>query len=119
MDLTDVTEEQLCLAVERLNHRPRKVLGFRTPHEVFLGVEMCYTKPPLAVALLNPRSEVIKPENWTAIAAGCALMSDVGHFAQVAFASVNQPFAGKGETPVPLWRGHGVYVRYFGLESGN
>ena len=66
-----------------------------------------------------PRSEVSKPENWTAIASGCALMSDVGHFAQVAFASVNQPFAGKGETPVPLWRGHGVYVRYCGLESGN
>jgi len=27
MDLTDVTEEQVQMAVERLNHRPRKVLG--------------------------------------------------------------------------------------------
>ncbi len=51
MDLTDVTEEQVRLAVERLNYRPRKVLGFRTPHEVLFGVEMCYTKPLLAVAL--------------------------------------------------------------------
>ena len=53
MDLTDVTEEQVRLAVERLNHRPRKVLGFRTPHEVFFEVEVVYTKQPLAVALLN------------------------------------------------------------------
>jgi FlaA1/EpsC-like NDP-sugar epimerase len=51
MDLTDVTEEQVRLAVERLNHRPRKVLGGKSPHEVLFGVEMCYTKPPLAVAL--------------------------------------------------------------------
>ncbi len=51
MDLTNVTEEQVQFAVERLNHRPRKVLGGRSPHEVLFGVEMRYTKPPLAVAL--------------------------------------------------------------------
>jgi len=50
-DLTDVTDEQVQHAVERLNHRPRKVLGGRSPHEVLFGVEMRYTKPPLAVAL--------------------------------------------------------------------
>jgi IS30 family transposase len=38
-------------AVERLNHRPRKVLGFRSPHKVLFGVEMRYTKPTLVVAL--------------------------------------------------------------------
>lgn len=53
MELTDITEEQVQEAVERINHRPRKVLGFRTPHEVFFGVEMRYTKQPLAVALLT------------------------------------------------------------------
>ena len=51
MELTDITEEQVQWAVERLNHRPRKVLGFRSPHEVLFGVKMCYTRPPLAVAL--------------------------------------------------------------------
>ena len=51
MELVDITEEQVQEAVERINHRPRKVLGFRTPHEVFFGVEMRYTKQPLAVAL--------------------------------------------------------------------
>ena len=40
MDLTEVMDEQVQMAVDRLNHRPRKVLGFRTPHEVFFGVEV-------------------------------------------------------------------------------
>lgn len=51
MVLTDVTEEEVQKAVDRLNHRPRKVLGYKAPHEVFFGVEMRYTNPPLAVAL--------------------------------------------------------------------
>ena len=51
MDLTDVTEEQVQMAVHRLNHRPRKVLGFRTPNEVFFEVKVLYTKQPQAVAL--------------------------------------------------------------------
>jgi len=51
MELIDVTEERVQWAADRLNHRPRKVLGFRTPHEVFFGVEMRYTKPPVVVAL--------------------------------------------------------------------
>ena len=49
--LTDVTEEQVQWAIDRLNHRPRKVLGFRTPHEVFFGVSVSYTKQPSKVAL--------------------------------------------------------------------
>lgn len=51
MDLSYLAEEQVQRAVERLNHRPRKVLGGRSPHEVLFGVEMRYTAPPLAVAL--------------------------------------------------------------------
>ena len=45
MELTDVTEEQVQWAVNRLNHRPRKVLGFKTPFEVFFGKSVRYTKP--------------------------------------------------------------------------
>jgi IS30 family transposase len=51
MDLTDVIEEQVQWAVGRLNHRPRKVLGFRTPHEIFFGLSVNYTKSPEKVAL--------------------------------------------------------------------
>lgn len=53
MDLSNIAEEHVQWAVERLNHRPRKVLGYRTPHEVFFGVELNYTKQTTAVALRN------------------------------------------------------------------
>ena len=51
MVLTEITEGQVQRAVERLNHRPRKVLGFRTPHEVFFGMLLSYTKQAQMVAL--------------------------------------------------------------------
>lgn len=51
MELTEVTQEQVQLAIDRLNHRPRKVLGYRTPFEVFFGKTVRYIKPPLGVAL--------------------------------------------------------------------
>ncbi len=35
MELIDVTKEQIFKAVEKLNSRPRKCLGFKTPYEVF------------------------------------------------------------------------------------
>lgn len=69
-------------------------------------------------AVRYPLSHVARPANWGAIAAGCAHMSSLGHFAQVAFASTDQPCQVEGEISVPLWRGHGVHVRYDGLESG-
>lgn len=53
MELVKVTQEQVQWAVDRLNHRPRKVLGFRTPFEVFFGKTVRYTKSPLRVALRN------------------------------------------------------------------
>lgn len=53
MELVKVTQEQVQWAVDRLNHRPRKVLGFRTPFEVFFGKTVRYTKSPLSVALRN------------------------------------------------------------------
>jgi hypothetical protein len=69
-------------------------------------------------AVRYPEKEAAKPKNWAAIAEGCARQSKIGHFAQVAFASIDQPFESEGERPAPLWRGHGVHARYTGLESG-
>jgi IS30 family transposase len=45
------TEEQVQRSVDRLNHRPRKVLGYSSPHEVFFSKKVSYTKSSLAVAL--------------------------------------------------------------------
>jgi len=36
-DFTTITEEEINLAMNRLNNRPRKCLGFKTPHQVFFG----------------------------------------------------------------------------------
>jgi len=36
MDFRNVTEKTLAKAVKKLNHRPRKCLDYRTPHEVFM-----------------------------------------------------------------------------------
>lgn len=36
MNFRDVTEEALAEVVKKLNHRPRKCLGYQTPHEVFM-----------------------------------------------------------------------------------
>jgi IS30 family transposase len=43
-DLRTVTEEEIQNAMDRLNNRPRKCLGYRTPNEVFFG------KSPVALA---------------------------------------------------------------------
>lgn len=45
-NLLKVTQHQVDEAVHRLNHRPRKCLGYRTPHEVFHGLEMRPIKLP-------------------------------------------------------------------------
>lgn len=34
-EFTDVTKEEINMIQDRLNHRPRKVLGYKTPYEVF------------------------------------------------------------------------------------
>ncbi|MDH5718961.1 MAG: IS30 family transposase [Spirochaetia bacterium] len=35
----NLTDEKIKKAVDLLNHRPRKSLGFRTPHEAFFGIK--------------------------------------------------------------------------------
>jgi IS30 family transposase len=34
-DFTTISQEEIDFAIHELNHRPRKLLGFKTPHEVF------------------------------------------------------------------------------------
>ena len=38
-NLQTITQEEVNEALYKLNHRPRKCLGYRTPHEVFFGLE--------------------------------------------------------------------------------
>ncbi len=44
-DFTTITQKQLDKVMDKLNNRPRKCLGFKTPNEVFFGI-----KPTVALA---------------------------------------------------------------------
>ena len=46
-NLLKVTQDEVNEAVYRMNHRPRKCLGYRTPHEVFYGLETRPLKLPI------------------------------------------------------------------------
>ena len=64
-----------------------------------------------------PEKEATRPENIPAIEASCAHMSNVSHFASVSFANSEDAFDPAGGVPaLPLWRGHGVFIRFEGLE---
>jgi IS30 family transposase len=39
-DFSKITDQQINKVVERLNHRPRKTLGYRTPNEVFFKLPL-------------------------------------------------------------------------------
>lgn len=39
MSFETLTDEQIQFVMDRLNNRPRKTLGFKTPNEVFLGIK--------------------------------------------------------------------------------
>lgn len=45
--LEEVTDEEIALAQHRLNHRPRKCLGYKTPHQVFW--EQLHSNHPVAL----------------------------------------------------------------------
>ena len=38
MDLTEVTDAEVQKVMDKLNNRPRKCLGFKTPNQVFFGI---------------------------------------------------------------------------------
>ncbi len=63
-----------------------------------------------------PDNQAKRPRDWEAIRSRCEPLSRIGHFASVAVASSDQPFQSGQELPVALWRGHGMHIRFTGLE---
>ena len=45
-NLKKISQQELQLAVDKLNHRPRKCLGYRTPYEVFYNLPILPLKYP-------------------------------------------------------------------------
>lgn len=67
-------------------------------------------------AVKYPEKEAPIPKNIADIAANCTRLSTIGHFASVAVANSEDPFDPSGKVPpLPLWRGHGMFVRFEGL----
>jgi hypothetical protein len=68
-------------------------------------------------AVRYPENDARRPLNMAAIAAHCAKLSGTGHFASVAYANAGDPFDPKStKSPMPLWRGDGMYASFQGLE---
>jgi hypothetical protein len=68
-------------------------------------------------AVRYPTAEAPWPRNLDAIKRQCVSQSHRGFFASVALANANDPFDPKGGSPMPLYRGHGMYVRFEGLRA--
>jgi len=67
-------------------------------------------------AVRFPEKEATLPANIRDIANSCSHMSNIGHFASVAVANSDDAFDTTGGVPaLPLWRGHGMFVRFEGL----
>jgi hypothetical protein len=70
-------------------------------------------------AVRYPKIKAHRPANWQQIAARCAELGKVGHFASVSAANADDAFDPSGAIPPePLWRGHRMLVRFEGLETG-
>ena len=65
-----------------------------------------------------PSKDAKRPSNWNTIAQSCARLSEIGHFAAVAFASDEASLTPGGGGPGKLWRGHAIDVTYEGLTDG-
>jgi len=63
-------------------------------------------------AVRYPKTRADLPSDWQQIAAWCAKLGKVGHFASVAVANWDDAFDPITTSPEPLWRGHGMKVRF-------
>lgn len=67
-----------------------------------------------------PKKEAVRPANWNDIADHCGRLSEIGHFASVVVANADDPFdplAEENGNFIPLYRGHGMTIKYEGLKT--
>jgi hypothetical protein len=65
-------------------------------------------------AVRYPKLRADLPSDWQQIAAWCAKLGKVGHFASVTVANADDAFDPITTPPEPLWRGHRMKVRFEG-----
>lgn len=66
----------------------------------------------------HPPPEEQLPHNIAQIADSCRKLETGGNFASVAVCNADQSLPGASDgSAIPLWRGHGMHVRYAGLQK--
>jgi hypothetical protein len=69
-------------------------------------------------AVRYPKVKAEPPANWRQISERCARFGKAGHFASVSLANAGDGFDPSGTaSSEPLWRGHGMIVRFDGLDA--
>jgi len=71
-------------------------------------------------AVKYPEKEAIIPPNINEISQGCSRMGDTGYFASVVVVNSNDPFdpdAQDNGNYLPIYRGHGINVKFSGLKN--
>ena len=106
---------------EQLEKEGRKIMSWQGNPDVDPSLWFVGNHGPEWVvvrAARYPERDASPPANWSRIAESCARMSKTGHFASVAVANAEDSFDPAKGSPTPLWRGHGMVVRYSGLSEG-
>lgn len=123
IEMTDWEVQDFAVQVVRdsLEKASRELMSWHGNPEVNPSIWFVGDSGPewiIVRALRYPHTKAHPPANWQEIAARCAAVGKIGHFASVAVASADDAFDPAGAVPPePLWRGHGMFVRFDGLKT--
>ena len=106
---------------EKLEKEGRRLMSWQGNPEVDPSLWFVGDQGPewvIVRVVRYPAKNASPPANWAQIVESCARVSKIGHFASVAVAAADDSFNPAKGSPMPLWRGHGMVVRYEGLTLG-
>jgi hypothetical protein len=121
IEMTDWELNDFAVQIVRdhLQKTGRKLMSWTSAPEVEPSIWFVGDGGPEWIVVRAVRYPTLKadpPANWKQIAARCAKLGTVGHFASVSVANADDAFDLSGSVPPePLWRGHRMVVRFDGL----
>jgi hypothetical protein len=123
IEMTDWELNDFAVQIVRghLQKTGRKLMSWTSAPEVEPSIWFVGDGGPKWVVVRAVRYPTLKadpPANWKQIAARCAKLGRVGHFASVSVANADDAFDPSGSVPPePLWRGHRMVARFEGLQD--
>jgi len=124
IEMTDWELQDFAVQMVRdhLEKNGKKLMSWQGNPAVDPSIWFVEDSEPEWVVVRTVRYPTLKanpPSNWQQIAERCARLGRAGHFASVSVANADDAFDPSGAVPPePLWRGHGMAVRFEGLVSG-